>query len=76
MIAVIILRNMRAKNQIITVVKVMTRLMSVRKSSNTICTRLNVETEIRESSAKMMKMMKMVIKWERVVNRTREPEEI
>ena len=40
----------------------MTRLVFIRKASNTIGARFNVGNESRYSSAKMMKSMKMVIK--------------
>ena len=60
--AVILLRNIRIHNQIITVVKAMTRLMAFRKASNTKCTRFNTENKSRDSSVRMMKSMKIVIK--------------
>lgn len=62
--AEILLRNKRMQYQIISMVKIMTRLISIRKSSNTtICTRFNVGNEIKDSSVRVMKLMKEVIKW-------------
>ena len=46
----------------ITVVKVMTRLVSIRKVNNMIAIMFNVENESRYSSARIIKMMKMVTK--------------
>ena len=61
----ILLRNKRIKYQIITVVKIMTRLMSIRKASNTIDTRFNAGNERRNRSTRMMKSTKVVIKMEK-----------
>ena len=61
--AEILLRNKRMQYQIITMVKIMTRLISIRKASNTIGTRFNAGNEIRDSSVRVMKLMKVVIKW-------------
>ena len=61
----ILLRNKRIKYQIITVVKIMTRLMSIRKASNTIYTRFNAGNESRNSTTRMMKSTKVVIKMEK-----------
>ena len=61
-IAEILLRNKRIKYQIIIVGKIMTRLMSVIKASNTICTRFNMGNESRDRSAEKMKLTKVVIK--------------
>ena len=63
--AEILLRNIRIKNQIITVVKMMTKLMFFRKASNTICTRFNTGSESKDSSARMG-----------VVNQRRQPKGI
>ena len=63
--AEILLRNIRIKNQIITVVKMMTKLMFVRKASNTIYTRFNTGSESKDSSARMG-----------VVNQRRQPKGI
>ena len=60
--AVSFLINIRVKNQVITVVKVMTRFMFIIKASNTIDNRFNIGNEIRERSARIMKSTKMVIK--------------
>ena len=59
---VILLRNIRIENQISIVVSVMTILMAIRKASNTIWTRFKTGDESRDSSVRMMKSMKMVIK--------------
>ena len=58
---VIILRNIRIKNQIITAVKVIARLTFIKKVSNMLCTRFNVGNECRNSSKRMMKLMKTMI---------------
>ena len=42
--------------------KVMTRLMSIRKASNTIYTRFNTGNEGKDSSARIIQAMEMVIK--------------
>ena len=50
--AVILLRSTRIENQLITVVKVMTRLMFIRKVSNMIGTRINAGNDSRDSSTR------------------------
>ena len=63
--AAILSRNIQIKNKIITVLKIMTRLMFTRKSSDTIGARFNEVNESRDSSTRIMKSMKMVIRMEK-----------
>ena len=60
--AEILLRNKRIQYQIIAVVKIMARLVFIRNASNTIGTQFNAGGESRDSSARMIKSMKVVIK--------------
>ena len=50
------------QNQIITVIKVLTRLMFIRKASNAIYTRLNAGSEIKDFIARMINSMKVAMK--------------
>ena len=50
------------QNKIITVIKVLTRLMFIRKASNAICTRLNAESESKDFIARMINSMKVAMK--------------
>ena len=54
MIVVILLRNIRVDNQIINVVKVMTRLIFNRKTSDTVDIRFDAGNDSRESRERMI----------------------
>ena len=62
------MRNQQINYQRITVIKLMTSLMFIRKTSRTIRIMISVETDSRDISSIMVKMVVMMIKMKIGVN--------